>query len=268
MIFAFSLGFLARHPGLLLVLVGVAGEVLFDWPEMKGKRVWGKRLSAIILVLGLVLEFVEAAKSDNEVTATKERTAHAERQAGQANERAAIIESNSIALSLTIEGFRSNNLAVENQVEELRKENLLLQTKMINGLYSRTVEEVFRINESSRVTVQDLGMNNTRIFFKLQNVPIPNSLQAIEQSHPGIIRGLLGLIIGSPFTKQMPVGVVSYKNVAFTELGMAKWDTLEYPNDAVFILKYTKMEQETNLFKKVVIKGKDVFFDNEKEVFQ
>jgi hypothetical protein len=109
---------------------------------------------------------------------------------------------------------------------------------------------------------------NTRIFFKLQNVPVPNSIQATEQSHPGLIRGILGLIVGSPYGKEISLGVGNNKNIAFTILGMAKWDTLEYPNNAVFILKYTKMEQETNLFKKVEVKGKDVFFDNEKEVFK
>jgi hypothetical protein len=67
MILAFSLGFVTRHPGLLLVLIGVAGEVFFDWPEMNGKRAWCKRLSALVLVFGLLLEFAEAAKSDKEV---------------------------------------------------------------------------------------------------------------------------------------------------------------------------------------------------------
>jgi hypothetical protein len=80
MIFASSLlfncwEFATRHPGILLVLLGVVGEVVFDWKEMKGRLAWAKRLSALVLIAGLILEFSEAAKSDNEVADTKERTA-------------------------------------------------------------------------------------------------------------------------------------------------------------------------------------------------
>jgi len=69
MIFASSLlshcwQFATRHPGIVLVLLGVVGEVVFDWKEMKGKMAWAKRLSAIVLIAGLMLEFSEAAKSD------------------------------------------------------------------------------------------------------------------------------------------------------------------------------------------------------------
>jgi hypothetical protein len=40
-----------------------------------GKLARTKKISAILLVIGLMMEFWEAAKSDNEVAATKERTA-------------------------------------------------------------------------------------------------------------------------------------------------------------------------------------------------
>src|SRR5437867_3871593 len=75
--------FVARHPGLVLVLIGVIGEVIFDWKEMEGKSAWGKRISAILLVVGLAIEFIEAAKSDREVAILT-------RQAGDASERAGI----------------------------------------------------------------------------------------------------------------------------------------------------------------------------------
>jgi hypothetical protein len=64
-------GFVGRHPGILLVLIGVVGEVCFDWKEMKQKREWGKAIFSIILVTGLVMEFWEAAKSDKEVAEAK-----------------------------------------------------------------------------------------------------------------------------------------------------------------------------------------------------
>src|SRR5579859_1028671 len=90
--------FSTRHPGILLVLLGVAGEVIFDWKEMKGRMAWAKRLSALVLVAGLILEFSEAAKSDKEVSAAIERAGDAEREAGQANERTANTESNNLVL--------------------------------------------------------------------------------------------------------------------------------------------------------------------------
>lgn len=101
MIFASSLlfncwEFATRHPGILLVLLGVAGEVVFDWKEMKGRLAWAKRLSALVLIAGLILEFSEAAKSDNEVADTKERTA--------------LVESNNLVL-------RSNVVALELKIQ-------------------------------------------------------------------------------------------------------------------------------------------------------
>ena len=91
-------GFAIRHPGLMLVLIGVAGEVACDWKEMAGRLAWAKKLSAMLLVIGLVVEFWESAKLDNEVADTKERTAIAVKDASQANERAANTESNNLVL--------------------------------------------------------------------------------------------------------------------------------------------------------------------------
>src|ERR1035437_2611527 len=90
--------FVTRHPGLMLVLIGVAGEVACDWKEMAGRLAWAKKISAMLLVIGLAVEFWESAKLDNEVADTKERTAVAAKEASQANVRAATTESNNLAL--------------------------------------------------------------------------------------------------------------------------------------------------------------------------
>jgi hypothetical protein len=74
--------------------------------------------------------------------------------------------------------------------------------------------------------------------------------------------------VGSSYGREISVAVGNNKNIVFSDLGVPKWDMPEYPNNAVFILKYTKKEQETNLFKKVEVKGKNVFFDNERQVFK
>ena len=76
----------------MLVLIGVVGEIACDWKEMEGRLARAKRISAILLVVGLMMEFWEAAKSDNEVADTKERTA--------------LVESNNLVL-------RSNVVALE-----------------------------------------------------------------------------------------------------------------------------------------------------------
>src|SRR5258706_10997202 len=82
--------FIARHPGLLLVLIGVAGEIIFDWKEMgHGRLAYAKRISAILLVVGLMMEFWEAAKSDKEIAAINLQATQAEKKADEAKEQAA-----------------------------------------------------------------------------------------------------------------------------------------------------------------------------------
>jgi len=184
----------------------------------------------------------------------------------EANVRAALIESNNVALSLTVEGLHSNNLVTEAQVEELRKENLQLETRMINGLYARTYIEIYSIDDSKHVTIQHAGMN-TRILFLLPRAPVPISINATMLWHTGLLRGFLGLFVGGDYGKAAPVFLGYSKNVVYANLGSPEWDTLEYPKGARFVIRYTEMEQETNLWKKVEVRGKDVYFDNVKQVF-
>ena len=275
------LDFATRHPGILLVLLGVAGEVIFDWNEMKGRLAWAKRFSAFILIVGLILEFYEAAKSDKEVSTTIERAGNAEKEAKQAGLLAAEIgitnaqlslrveelHSNNLAFSIIIEGLHSNNFVTEKQVEELRKENLQLETRMVTGLYARSHFEIISINDTKRVTIQHKGMH-TRVFILLPNAPISVSINGTMTWHSGFIRGLLGLVVGSDFNKFLPIVFGNNKNVLYSDLGSPEWDSLEYPKNANFIIRYTELEQETNLWKKVEIKGKDVYFDNAKQTFQ
>ena len=85
----------------MLVLIGVAGEVVCDWKEMTGRLAWAKKISAMLLVIGLTVEFWESAKLDNEVANTKERTVKLE----------------------------STNLLISFQVEQLRQKNDELEAK-------------------------------------------------------------------------------------------------------------------------------------------
>jgi hypothetical protein len=110
--------FSIRHPGIVLVLFGVAGEVIFDWKEMKGRLAWAKRISALVLIAGLILEFSEAAKSDKGVSAAIERAGIAEKEAGQANERAATNE-------LAVATLTSSNLVLSIELEKLKQDRTI-----------------------------------------------------------------------------------------------------------------------------------------------
>jgi len=118
-------GFIGRHPGLLFVLLGVIGEVIFDWKEMgTGRLAAAKRLSAVILVFGLLIEFWEATKSDEQVAKLGVQAAdsnleakQAEKDAEQANERAA--------------KFDADRVMVEKEAEEIRSTNFVLQARVL-----------------------------------------------------------------------------------------------------------------------------------------
>jgi hypothetical protein len=61
-----ALTFVQKHPGIICVLIGVAGEIACDWKETTGKRAWLKKLFMVILVGGLSYELVEAVRADRE----------------------------------------------------------------------------------------------------------------------------------------------------------------------------------------------------------
>jgi hypothetical protein len=106
--------FVIRHPGLLLVLLGVAGEVVFDWPEAHGPLAWARRLSSAVLVVGLVVEFFEAAQSDKEIAALTLQTASAQKQIAEialeiakANQAAANAHEHAAQASLELEQVKA-----------------------------------------------------------------------------------------------------------------------------------------------------------------
>jgi|ERR1035437_808166 hypothetical protein len=65
--------FICSHPGLFLVLIGVVGESVCDWKELKTSIL--KIVFVLLLVIGLVAEFWEAAKSDRDVAVLQHQTA-------------------------------------------------------------------------------------------------------------------------------------------------------------------------------------------------
>jgi hypothetical protein len=316
--------FSLRHPGLLLVLVGVAGEVYFEWKEEAWCKHWKKKVSALLLIFGLCLEFIEAAKSDKNVAASIENASNAEKEAkeanllaakvgttnaqlsfkieelrsnnfafslvteglrsnnlevdkrlteeaneahkaeGGANVRAALIESNNSVLSFTVEGLHSNNLALEKTVEQLRQDNLQIETKMINGLYSHSYIEQISLEDTRRVKIRHTGQD-TFFYIILPKAPIPMSVNATIIYHHGFIRSFAGLLLGSDYNKFYPIYLTCNKNIVSANLGTPLWDQLEYPRHTRIDIRYTELQQQTNLWKNVELKGKEVYFDDIKQ---
>jgi hypothetical protein len=92
-----------EHPGILIVVVAVAGEVICDWNRKKSLKERLKKFFGIMLVSGLLLEIAEAVKSDKKAADAYLDAKQAERDAGQANERAANIESNNLVLQAKLQ---------------------------------------------------------------------------------------------------------------------------------------------------------------------
>jgi hypothetical protein len=138
---------------------------------------------------------------------------------------------------------------------------------LINSLYARTVTEYIPVTDANRVTTQSLGLH-TRVFFRLQDEPIPNSIEASVRTHPGVIRGLMGLVVGAPFNQQFSIAVGNNKNVVYTDVGAPTWDKLEFPQNSIFVFRYAKLQGQTNLWKAVTVKHKKVFFDQVEQVFK
>ena len=90
--------FARNHPGILLVLFGVVGEVIFGWREMIGKHAKYEKGSAVMLILGLAIELRETVNADREI---------------------ANLTSDNISLQTNVLTMRSNVLVMEVAVRDL-----------------------------------------------------------------------------------------------------------------------------------------------------
>jgi len=63
--------FCLEHPGVLIVVIAVAGEVVCDWNRNKSLRERLKKLFGMLLVAGLLIEIAEAIKSDRTVASAR-----------------------------------------------------------------------------------------------------------------------------------------------------------------------------------------------------
>jgi len=119
--------FASKHPGLIAVLVGVAGEVYFDWTEEVGKHARWKKFFMALLVIGLTYELYEASESDKEAASAirtaaeaNDRAKEAEKSASQANERAARFDMDRELIAKEAEEIRSTNLSLQIELNKLQ----------------------------------------------------------------------------------------------------------------------------------------------------
>jgi hypothetical protein len=158
--------FLTRHPGLLLVLIGVAGEIVCDWKEMGvGRLARAKRISAILLVIGLMMEFWEAAKSDNEIAKTKERTA--------------LVESNNLMLQTNVESLNSAVIQLAHQYD--LSTNALAEAKSRLANIKSAKERTMDLLESLNPKAVEQLKNGIKIHLT-GNAPIPQYNELWELS--------------------------------------------------------------------------------------
>lgn len=123
--------FSKRHPGIVLVVVGVAGEgvdifVKIFFKEWSKKRELGIEIIAAIfwamVVFGLTLEMFEAAKSDKEFMVLTKQSADANKLAGEANERAAKFEREAGELFKVGEQAKQSTANAEVELEKAKTE--------------------------------------------------------------------------------------------------------------------------------------------------
>ncbi len=127
--------FCREHPGIFFVVIAVAGEVICDWNRKKTLKERLKKFFGVLLVAGLLLEIVEAVKSDKETASAENEAAQAQKDAGTANERAS---SNELAVQFLISTnlvLRTNLLALNLELTELDQS----YAGLVAGLQQKTL---------------------------------------------------------------------------------------------------------------------------------
>jgi hypothetical protein len=109
---------LIREPGGILVLIGVAGECIFDWtnwPKNEEQRKKLKRTFGLLLILGLAIELPESAK----------------------------LRKLASDATLQVEQLKQINLGMAKLVEDLRAKNLNLEKQIVEIILDKTELEEY-----------------------------------------------------------------------------------------------------------------------------
>jgi hypothetical protein len=170
--------FLMRHPGILLVIIAVAGEVACEWNRERNLVERLKKFFGVLLVVGLILEMAEASKSDvhvaeaekevaalqleveqtsnnvaqvnEQIASAKTQAADALKDAAQANERAAKFDADRALVEKEAEQIRSTNLELQAEIVQL---NSKIQPRTLVGQQENTFTNFLRSYPKGRVFV-------------------------------------------------------------------------------------------------------------------
>jgi hypothetical protein len=110
--------FCSNHPGILLVLVGVAGEIVCGWKKSETKRETWEKFFGIMLIVGLVVEIWEAAGQDKEVAQLALKAGRAMERAAMANERASTNEAFAKQLEIQVINTKTELATAQRQLAE------------------------------------------------------------------------------------------------------------------------------------------------------
>ena len=147
----FAWEFSIRHPGTVLVLIGVAGEgaeliakkFCHEWfKKQESLLEWLGLLFWLMVVVGLLWEFGEIRQSEKEASELTARAATNEL-------RVAVLSNETVHLSIDLESAKSNNFKLAKQVF-----GLTAQTEQI----STNIEQVRNMVNSPEITI-----NTTKI---------------------------------------------------------------------------------------------------------
>jgi len=193
--------FALKHPGIIGVLVAVAGEVYFDWKETIGKHARWKRFFMALLVVSLAYELYEAAETDKQA-------ADAITLAGSANERAANTESNNAVLQGIVRELahvygQSSNALVEatNVLQQAKGQLVTVEAKlaearaMIRPLKERLID---LLNEIDPRFMSVLRSGTT--MFRVNMPENQYTRLKLLQSEPGSDAYLSSVRIADPTT--------------------------------------------------------------------
>ena len=98
--------FCKNHPGILIVIVGVAGEIICEWDREKGVRGRLIKMFGMFLIMGLIVEIWEAAESDEKVANVIADNLRLEARLKDEDPLNAPINSVSATVRLTVKGVK------------------------------------------------------------------------------------------------------------------------------------------------------------------
>jgi hypothetical protein len=117
---------------------------------------------------------------------------------------------------------------------------------LVKHLFESTSEETIPYEDTNRVSVLDFGDGNGRVFFKLNSIPVKNSVQGVARVYkqpPNMA------FLGNQITFSPP----SFNNVVVVNF---KSDQAKY---MTFNFRYVRDSRETNMVQKVEIRDRKVF---------